>query len=123
MAIINTLLTARDNTTSVVNKVRDNVKKATGDMQKNLDSASTSAEHLEGAFDNLRNFDTSSFTGFTQSLRQITQQMDNAEGSAAKFLVRVGLLAGGATAIGYALVSAVNKSSEYVNTMNEAAIA
>lgn len=123
MAIINTLITAKDNTSAVVKKVADNVRKASQDIQGSLDKASSSADHLEGSFEAFRNFDTSSLSGIVNSVRQITQQMDNAEASSAKFLIRIGALAGGSAALAYAVVSLVNGSNEYVKSLNEAATA
>lgn len=121
MAIINTLITAKDNTSKVIKNVADNVRKSTKDIQGSLDKAANSADYLEGSFDNFRNFDTSSFGGIIDSFKRISQQMNNAEGSASKFFIRLGALSGGAVALGYVMTSLVSSSADYVREMNEAA--
>jgi len=123
MAIINTLITAKDNTSKIIKNLADNVRKSTKDIQGSLDKASNSADYLEGSFENFRNFDTSSFGGIVDSFKRISQQMDNAESGAAKFFVRLGALSGGAVALGYVLNSLISSSADYVREMNEAATA
>lgn len=119
MAIINTLLTARDQMSDVINRAKDNVKKSTKSMKTDLDSATNSAERFDGALDSMSNIDFSSFSGAAQSLQNIRTQLDAAESSSAKFLVRAGLLAGGVAAFSAGLITAVNSSSEYVNELNK----
>lgn len=123
MAIINTLLTARDNTTAVVKKVADNIKKSSDDISKSLEKASDSSATFENSFDKLRNIDMTSLSGVIDIVKEIQDQMNTATTDTQKFLMKMGLLAGGAAALSYGVLTAVNASAEYVNTMNEAAIA
>ncbi len=123
MAIINTLITARDNTSGVFKKTADNVKKSANDMSSSLDKASKSSDYLQGSFDNFRNIDTSSVGGFIESLQRINDQMNNAEDNTAAMLIRIGGAAGAFSALTYVVLQAVNASSEYVNQLNETATA
>lgn len=123
MAIINTLITARDNTSGVFKKTADNVKKSANDMSSSLDKASKSSDYLQGSFDNFRNIDTSSVGGFVESLQRINDQMNNAEDNTAAMLIRIGGAAGAFSALTYVVLQAVNASSEYVNQLNETATA
>lgn len=119
MAIINTLITARDDMSDTINKVAKNTKAASKDIKNSLDSANDSAESLESSFDSLRNFDTSSLSGAISSFKKISQQLNEADGRAAKFLVTSGLLVGGIALVGAGFIAAVNSSSEFVKGLNE----
>lgn len=121
MAIINTLITAVDRTGQAVASAKARVKDYSKNAKADLDSVEKSADGVVGAFENIKNFDYSSFDGFRDSLKRIDTQLSSAEGAAGKFFVRLGMLSGGialATAAAYKMVSS---AADYVREMRQVA--
>ncbi len=121
MAIINTLLTIVDNLSPGLNKAGKNVKGFSDDANKNLKKTEASAKSLTGAFDNIKNFDARPLDGFSKSLRQVDTQLNSAESSSARFLVRLGMLGGGMALGAGLLYKMAGASAEYVREMRQVA--
>ncbi|UGO53768.1 putative tape measure protein [Serratia phage vB_SmaS_Stoker] len=121
MAIINTLLTITDKMTPGLKKAEKGVEDFSNKSNKKLKETEKGANSLKGAFDNIKNFDTKSLDGFSNSLRRVDTQLVSAEGSAAKFLVRVGMLGGGLVLGAGLLFKMASASAAYVKSMREAA--
>ena len=71
MPIINTLLTARDNMSNVVNNLSDNVQKAKKKIVDNLAETGESVVSLESIFNSMRNTSITSFEDVMDYIKQL----------------------------------------------------
>lgn len=121
MAIINTLLTITDKMSQGLDNAKKKVKSFADDASGNLKKTEKSADSLFGSFDNIKNFDVGSFDGFKRSIGQVNTQLVTAEGSAAKFLIRLGMLGGGLALGAGLLYKMASASADYVREMRQVA--
>ncbi|UGO52982.1 putative tail tape measure protein [Serratia phage vB_SmaS_Niamh] len=119
MAIINTLLTITDKMSQGLDSAKKKVKDFSDNASSNLKKTEKTADSLVGSFDNIRNFDVSSFDGFKKSIGQVNTQLVTAEGSAAKFLIRLGMLGGGLVLGAGLLYKMASASADYVREMRQ----
>ena len=119
MPIINTLLTARDNMSNVVNNLSDNVQKAKKKIGDNLAGTGESVVSLESIFNSMRDTSITSFEDVMDYIRQLKTTMSSAEGGAIKFATAFALVGGGVVAVTSALISGVNSAADYVREMNQ----
>lgn len=119
MAIINTLLTAKDNMGEGLGKAKKSVKDFSKSANDDLKSTSENLENLESNIAVLKNIDYTSFKSIVDGVRTIRTQMDLANASSAAFAARaaltLGIIGGGAAV----LIAAVNHSAEYANELNK----
>lgn len=121
MPIINTLLTARDNMSNVVNNLADNVQRAKKKVNDSTKGMADGVENLEDVFNSLRNSSVSSFGDINDLINRVKTTMAGAEAGAARYLAAFGLIAGGLTAVAGAVVMAINANADYVREMRQVA--
>lgn len=123
MPIINTLLTARDNMSNVVNNLADNVQRAKKKVNDSTRGMADGVENLEDVFNSLRGASISSFGDINELINRVKTTMAGAEAGAARYLAAFGLVAGGLTAVAGAVVMAINANADYVREMRQVATA
>lgn len=123
MPIINTLLTARDNMSNVVNNLSDNVQRARKKVNDSTRGMADGVENLEDTFNSLRGTSISSFGDINDLINRVKTTMSGAEAGAARYLAAFGLVAGGLTAVAGAVVMAINANADYVREMRQVALA
>lgn len=121
MPIINTLLTARDNMSNVLNNVADNANKAKKKINDSLGETGDKVENLEDLFNSLRDTSITSFGDVKDLIDRVKTSMGAAEGSAARWATSFTLIAGGVTALGVAVISAIASNADYVRSLRQTA--
>lgn len=121
MPIINTLLTARDNMSEVVNNLADNVSRARRKVNDSTRGIGDSVESLEDVFNSLRDTSITSFGDVKDLIDRVKTSMGSAQAGAARYAMSFTLIAGGLTALGVAVVNAINDNAEYVRSLRQTA--
>lgn len=121
MPIINTLLTARDTMSNVLNGAADNARKAGSKITGSLDDVGNKAVSMESIFQNMRNGSVTSFSDMVEYIDNIKTTMAGATTGAARFAVAFTLISGGVAAVTAALIAGVSSAADYVREMGQIA--
>ncbi len=121
MAIINTLLTAKDKMSDVLNNVADNANKAKKKINDSLGETSDKVESLEEIFNSLRGTSVTSFGDIIDLSNRVKTAMGAAEGGAMRWATTFSLVAGGVTAAGAAILSMIASNADYVRSLRQTA--
>lgn len=121
MAIINTLITAKDKMSDVLNNVANNATKARKKVNDSLGETSDKVVTLENVFKNLKGTSITSFSDIIYLTKRVKTTMGAAESQAMKWATTLSLAAAGVTAISAAVVTAISKNADYVRGLRQAA--
>lgn len=119
MPIINTLLTARDNMSGVLDNLADNANKASKKVGASLSATGESVTDIESIFNGMKDSSVDSFSDIIDLIDNIKTTMTGTQGAAVRFAATFALLAGGVTALSAALYGAISSAADYVRELGQ----
>ncbi|AWD90226.1 hypothetical protein [Dickeya phage Sucellus] len=123
MAVINTLITAKDDASKKIAEALKKVKDASKDAGEKIGEIGDKADNVVDIFTKMRHGGVTSFSDLREAANSLSTALGTTNSNVGKIVIGLAALSGVTIGVAAGMVAMVNSSSRYVNEMAQVSVA